>query len=263
VTLLVGILSTEGVVIATDRQVTHGTLGSATVAQAGSKVEIIGGQALYACAGPISVGQQIHSAIVGLQPRFGGQSCADAVQLIQEQVRAILNPAFETAKKAQTVMGQVALFDILSTGLLTAKFRDGIHVLDINQQGLCEILSIDKVPFVCQGSGKPNADPILRFLWNIYWSSQRPTLREAILAGYWTVKIAIELKSPMVGYTPDVFVLENAGKHGKHVRARKVDDNELAAHDEFILAVENSMRDVRRSLIDSEALPTPSPPTVA
>jgi hypothetical protein len=76
------------------------------------------------------------------------------------------------------------------------------------------------------------------------------------------VKIAIELKSPMVGFTPDVFVLEKSGKDGKHVRARKVEENELVQHDEFILAVENSMRDVRRKLIDVAIDSTPAPPTV-
>jgi hypothetical protein len=123
VTLLVGILSTEGVVIATDRQVTHGALGSVTVAQAGSKVEIIAGQALYASAGPISVGQQIHAAMQKRQPTFGGQTCAEAVPQAQADIRAILNPAFETANKAKAVMGQLALTDVLSSGFLAAKFK--------------------------------------------------------------------------------------------------------------------------------------------
>lgn len=262
-TLLVGILSTEGVVIATDKQVSHGALGNFTVGQPGSKAEIIGGQALYASSGPVSVGQQICSAMKGLQAQFGGINCADAVQMIQPAIRAILNPAFETANKAKAVMGgQMALMDVLSSGILAAKFKNGIHALDISPQGACEILSPDKVPFVCQGSGKQNADPILQFLWNIYWSSQGPSLREAILAGYWTVKIAIELKSPMVGFTPEVFVLEKAGKDGKHVKAKKIDENDLVQHDEFIMSVETAMRDVRRKLIDNSSDPTPSPPTV-
>jgi 20S proteasome alpha/beta subunit len=264
VTLLVGILSTDGVVIATDRQVTHGTMGQATVAQSATKAEIINGQALYASAGPMAVGQQICAAMKVMQGQFGGKICSASVQLIQPAIRAILDPAFDTAKKAGQIMGpQLALVDVITTGLLAAKFQDGIRLLDISQQGSCEVLSVDKVPFVCHGSGKQNADPILRFLWNIYWSKQAPTHREAILAAYWTVKIAIELKSPMVGYAPDVFVLEKTGKDGKHVKARKVDENELVSHDEFILAVENAMRGVRDRLADGAAPATPVPPTVA
>jgi hypothetical protein len=155
-----------------------------------------------------------------------------------------------------------ALADVLCSGVLAGKFKDGFHLFDISPQGLCEILSVDRVPFVCHGSGKQNADPILRFLWNIYWApTRRPSLREAILAGYWTVKIVIDLKSPGVGFTPDVFVLEKSGKDGKHARARKIEDAELAAHDEFILAVEGAMRDVRARLIDSMSAQAPVPPT--
>ena len=262
-TLLVGILTAEGVAIATDRQVSHGAMGQITVGQAGSKTEVVNGQALYASSGPISVGQQICAAVKSLQPRFASQTSAEAVQSLQPEIRKILDPTFETAKKAMAVMGQnAALADVLCSGLLAGKFKDGFHLFDISTQGLCETLSVDRVPFVCHGSGKQNADPILRFLWNIYWATTRqPTLREAILAGYWTVKIAIELKSPGVGFTPDVFVLEKAGKDGKHARARKVEDDELAPHDEFILAVENAMREVRNKLIDSAPALAPGPPT--
>jgi hypothetical protein len=81
------------------------------------------------------------------------------------------------------------------------------------------------------------------------------------LAGYWTVKIAIGLKSPLVGFEPEVFVLEKSGKEGKHVKARKIEDDELVPHDEFILAVENAMRDVRTRLVTPSAVATPPPPT--
>ena len=262
-TLLVGILSTEGVVIATDKQVTHGVMGNVTVAQSGSKVEILNGQALYASAGPIAVGQQICAAMQVLQPKFGAQGCAESVAEIQAHIRAILNPAFDTAKRAQQVMGQLALTDVLCSGFLAVKFKNGIHLFDISHQGACEIMSTERVPFVCQGSGKQNADPILAFLWSVYWSKQGPSLREAILAGYWTVKIAIGLKSPMVGFEPEVFVLEKSGKEGKHVKARKIEDDELVPHDEFILAVENSMRDVRSRLVTPPSVSTPEPPTIS
>lgn len=172
-----------------------------------------------------------------------------------------MDPAFVTAQKAVQAIGQAALADVLCSGLLAAKFQDGFHLFDIGTQGLCEILSHERVPFVCHGSGKQNADPILRFLWNIYWAQHSPSLREAILVGYWTVKIGIQLKSPGVGFDPEVFVLEKVGRDGKHARARQIQNEELAQHDEFIVAVEDAMRDVRKKILTGGEPSPPAPPT--
>ena len=201
-TLLVGILCDDGVVIAADQQVTQGGLAGLTVARACVKPTIIGGQAIYAFSGPVSVGQQITAQLNDLQRTFGGGTCAVLVPKLQAAIRAVLEPAFETAAKAQKVMGNPVLQDVLCSGLLAAKFSDGIRLLEISQQGACEVLTKDKVPFVCLGSGKGNADPIISFLWNIYWQEQAPTLQEATLAAYWTVRTAIELKTPLVGFPP-------------------------------------------------------------
>src|ERR1019366_2435757 len=139
------------------------------------------------------------------------------------------------AQKAKAVLGpQAAFMDVLCGGMLAGKFTEGIQLIDISHQGLCEILTTDRVPFACNGSGKQNADPILRFLWNTYWEKQHPTLREAVLAAYWTIKIVIDLKTTGVGYGPDVFVLQKSGRDGKHAKARQIAADELAEHDEFI-----------------------------
>jgi 20S proteasome alpha/beta subunit len=260
VTLLVGISCADGVVIASDRQATHGVAGMPpTVGQAIVKPQIILGQAIYACSGPVSIGQQIAAKATELQPQFGSMTCAAAVQKLQGKFREVLNPAFETAAQAAKVRGQqIAMQEVLSQGMLAAKFQDGIQLLDISAQGACEVMLADKLSFVCAGSGKSNADPILGFLWSVYWRKQRPTLREATLAAYWTVRIGIDLKTMMVGDGPDVFVLEKHGTGGKHVRAHQLDDARLAEHDEFISAVMEQMRGVRDRMLLGPVAPAPA-----
>jgi 20S proteasome alpha/beta subunit len=261
-TLLVGICCADGVVIAADQQATHGAVGQPpTIAQAIVKPQIIGGQAVYAFSGPVSVGQQIAAKITDLQPQFGGTKCAAMIPKIQAAIRDVLNPAFETAASAAKVMGQqLALQDVLCGSLLAAKFSDGIRLLDISPQGSCEILTPEKIACVCLGSGKPNGDPILRFLWNVYWKDQPPTLREATLAAYWTIQIAIELKTIMVGYETDVFVLEKHGAAGKHVRAHRLEADRLEEHNGFINAVRAQMRAVRDQMLLAPGTPEPPPP---
>jgi 20S proteasome alpha/beta subunit len=243
-TLLVGIHCDDGCVIAADQQATHGALGLATVGQAVTKTTIIADHSLYAFSGAVSMGQQFCTAMTDLHSQFKSKACNKLIPDIQAAIRKILTPAFDIANKTQPIVGQQGVHnDVVCTSLLGAHFQDGVHLLDISFNGTCEILSKQFVRFACHGSGKANADPILRFLWNVYWPKSYPTLQEAVLAAYWTVKIAIELKTPGVGFEPDVHVIEPTGR-GDKTHARQVLAAELEQHDGFIDAVKQAMQGV-------------------
>lgn len=172
--------------------------------------------------------------------------------------------AFEAANKAAPIIGiPAASQDALCSGLLAAKFQDGVQLVDISVQGGFEALTGQSVPFVCHGNGKANADPFLRYLWNVYWNDRPPTFKEAILAAYWTVKVAIELHTTGVGFGIEVFVLEKHGRDGKHVRAIQLGPQNLQEHDEFIDAAHMAMRSVRDRLSGGGNSDAPPPPTLA
>jgi hypothetical protein len=260
-TLLVGILCPDGVVIATDRQVTHGTMGITTVGQAGTKAAIIRkGQSIYASAGAVGLGQQMCAAIDTIDSKFHNHACIAELPNVLKATRSVIAPAFEIAAKAVQVLGPPATQqDAVCTGLLAGKFADGIKLIELNAQAGGEILlTLESVPFVCQGSGKGNADPFLRFLWDVYWSKNAPTLKEAVLAGYWTVKVVTQLRTSGVGCGVEVFTLRH---NGNSATAEKIADSALAEHDEFIAAVEEAMRGVRDQMMGRAAgSQTPSPP---
>jgi hypothetical protein len=248
-------------VIATDRQVTHGAMGNTTIGQAGTKAAIIRkGAALYASSGAVGIGQQICAGIDALDVKFHGRQCVAVVPDIQKEARAVIIPAFEVAQKSVAVIGHPATQqDAICTGLLAAKFSDGIKLVELSPQGGCEILTIQSVPFVCQGSGKGNADPFLRFLWDVYWSKgTAPSLKEAVLAGYWTVKVVTQLRTSGVGCGVEVYTLRDQGTAAV---AEKIPDSALGEHDEFIAAVEDAMRGVRDQMMGKVQAPgTPPPP---
>src|SRR5205807_2164236 len=140
-------------------------------------------------------------------------------------------PAMELATKAVHVIGHpAAQQDAICGGLLAGKFSDGIKLIELNPQGGAEILTLESVPFICQGSGKGNADPFLRFLWDVYWSKKPPSLKEAVLAGYWTVKMVTQLRSPGVGCGVEVFTLRN---ENNIARAEQIADSALDEHNDF------------------------------
>jgi hypothetical protein len=248
-------------VIATDRQVTHGAMGMPTIGQAGTKAAIIRkGQAIYASAGAIGLGQQICAGIDAIDVKFHNQLCVAAVAHIQKATRAVIAPAFEIAKMAVPVLGQAATQqDAICGGLFAAQFSDGIKLIELNAQGGSEILTLQSVPFICQGSGKGNADPFLRFLWDVYWSKKPPSLKEAVLAGYWTVKVVTQLRTYGVGCGVEVFTLMHKGNAAI---AEKIIDSALNEHDEFIAAVEEAMRGVRDLMVGNHAAAPATPPPV-
>jgi 20S proteasome alpha/beta subunit len=70
-TLLVGILCSDGAVIAADRQTTHGSLGRQTVGQTTVKVTPIKAKVLLASSGHRGLGQQFCHA---LEPNVDGSA---------------------------------------------------------------------------------------------------------------------------------------------------------------------------------------------
>jgi Proteasome subunit len=272
VTLLVGVLCSNGVVIAADRQATHGAMGQQTVGQAVTKVQVIHDEALYATSGHKGLGQQLCAIVEGKQPEFKNQGYDRNIVKLQEAFRPIIDAGFKTASHAAGVIGHnVAASDCMCGGLLAAGFKDGLKLIEITPQLAVEYMTND-LPFISMGSGKLSADPFLGFLRKVYWPIKLPTIQEGALAAYWTIQHAIDMKVSGVGFGVDVFIIEAVvkptGKPGKPpdttFKARKLDDAELAEHEGFMKAAEEALRGVREAMTAPPApqAPVETPPTL-
>src|SRR5260370_11432752 len=242
-TRLVGIVCDSGAVIAADRQASHGVFGNVTVGHQVSKINTIGDNLIFASSGPVGLGQQFASIVQGELPKFKNRNYAGLATLLQKKVREIIDPALQTAGHAARVIGQAAQSDVLCSSLLATEFRDGLQLIEISAQGGFECLT-PQLPYVCQGSGKQNADPFLAFIWSVYFNSSRPNISEAVLAAYWTVYVAIDLKSSGVGYAPDGSVLEKVAG-GQGYNARQLSPNELNETNHFITKAVNAFGSIR------------------
>jgi 20S proteasome alpha/beta subunit len=272
VTLLVGVLCSNGAVIAADRQATHGAMGQHTVGQSVTKVQVLHGEALYATSGHKGLGQQLCAIVDGKQPEFKNQAYDRTIVKLQESLRPIIDAGFKTATNAAGVIGHsVAASDCMCGGLLAAGFKDGLKLIEITPQLAVEYMTTD-LPFISMGSGKLSADPFLGFLRKVYWPMKLPTLPEGALAAYWTIQHAIDMKVFGVGFGVDVFVVElvtaPSSKPGKIpetiFKARKLDDAELAEHEGFMKAAEEALRGVRDAMTAAPApqAPAETPPTL-
>jgi 20S proteasome alpha/beta subunit len=246
VTLVVGIFCSDGIAIAADQQRTEGAMGSVTVGQPVTKVQVIGTNALFAASGHVGLGQQLGSVVERNKSKFRENPYHSLIREIQTGFRALVEPAFKTAGEAARVIGhQAAQMDVVCHSLLAAPFKDGMHLVEITPN--CQVESIGAaMPFICLGSGKNSADPFLGFLRKVYWPAKPPTLIDGALAAYWTVKHCIDMRVQGVGFEVDVFTLEHVT--GAQPRARQLANEELIEHNGFISGAEDAMRNVRTAM---------------
>jgi 20S proteasome alpha/beta subunit len=259
-TLLVGVLCTNGAVIAADRQAQHGNFAIQTVGQAATKIKPIADDMLYACSGPVGLGQQYAHILANEHVQLKNRTYHSATTLLQKKMREILDPAMVTAGHAAKIIGHgPAQADVLLGGLLAGIYKEGVTLTEISHQCGFEAMSTD-LPFICIGSGKQNADPFMRFIWEVYFSGgQQPNVSEGSLVAYWTVKTVIDAKTSGVGYEPDVFVLE---KVGKDFKSRQLSKQDMQAHDEFIGQACEAMRSIRDKMSGKSGAPGEDPPTL-
>ena len=244
-TLVVGIFCTDGIVVAADRQATHGALGQPTVAQPMTKVQVIGTDTLFAASGHVGLAQQLAEVIGRKRKDFDNQAYHGAIKHVQKDFRELIDPALNTAGLAARVYGQqVAMVPATCGCLLGAPFKKDLKLVEISPQASVELMTA-QMPFITLGSGKGTADSFLGFLRDVYWSDRQPKLREGTLAAYWTVKHAIDMKIQGVGFAVDVFELT---KPGTVPKARQLEDAELQEHDEFIKSAKDAMRSVGEAL---------------
>ena len=258
-TLIVGILCGEdGAVIAADRQASHAMFGVMTVGQPVTKIRIVGNKvALFASSGDMGFGQQLEGALFSDLNTFANAPYLRAIAQVQPHVRALLEPRINLAK-AISPLNPGAAQEAIATALLAARFKDGIRIVEMSPIGGFTYLT-HEMPFTCIGSGKQNADPLLGYLWSVYFKEgERPSLDDGILLAYWTVVIAINLKTFGVGFDPDVFVL---ARSGANYEASQVEQAQLQVHNDFIDASAAAIRKLREAQVE-ETQPQQPPPTL-
>lgn len=258
-TLLVGVLCTNGIVIAADKQATHGAMGMQTIGQSITKINLVGTDTLFASSGRQGLGQQLEGVVRTKHSSFHKNDYHPAIQEVQKGFRDILDPALVTAHLAARVYGpEVAMDDATCACLLATRFKDGLKLVEISNQASVEYLT-PELPFITLGSGKGTADPFLGFLRKVFWPSRSPSVVEAALAAYWTVKHAIDMKVRDVGFDVDVFTLE---PKGSAYEGAQLDEAHLKEHEDFRIAAEQRLASLRGELesVSAPGATAPSEP---
>ena len=252
-TVLVGILASDGAAIAADRQVTVGHVGLPM-----TKIAPIGGDSLVASSGSLALGQKIRMVFETHHAEFRAHPYCDHLPALEQAIRVVVTPALQMAEKTRYVIPG-AESNALACSLACIPFADGLRLCHVDYDGSIYCLN-ENLPYVTAGSGKINADPFIRFIWDVFWPEpgHLPLLREAIFAAYWTVQMNIEYQSTGVGIGVDVWTLER-GADGSHVAAA-TDWERLEPSGMFIETMKQTMRAQRDRTFGNTGIPAEAPP---
>ena len=219
-TLLVGILCKDGVVVAADRQVSEANIGMPT-----RKIDILGSNSVFAASGDVSVGQRVRAVLSEWEGKADAKYTEAISTLSPKIAKEALLPSYQVAQ----AIGMPFENYPACISLFASVFKDGVHVACIDPSANFRELEKHS-PFCCLGSGNASGLSFLTFIWSVFFADTSPSLSEGVFAAYWTVQVAIELQSLYVGLGVDVCVLPSENNKN----AEMVSESELRENDELI-----------------------------
>jgi hypothetical protein len=257
-TLIVGILCRDGVVVAADSAATYGALGQPTISQPTKKIDIVDGSVIIACSGAIGLAQRFGNEITQLwrSSAFAGGNAVTAGVKIGERLKAHIAPEMNVAQFARNVVGTSAVQQATCLSIVAMPLTKNPSLIQFSEIGSPEVATVD-LPFVSIGVGQTTADPFLAFLRALFWPSpkQPPLLADGIFAALWTLKHAIAHTPGGIAAPIDIAVLEP--QSSKWV-ARMLSNEERQEHEQNIAGAEEALR--RYKEFGAGEKPVPPPP---
>ncbi|MCD6418396.1 hypothetical protein J7M00_06400 [bacterium] len=259
-TLIVGILCTDGVVMAADGAATLGYLGKSTIRQKHKKLKIIGNNAVLGVSGPVGLGQRFYSSI---SQNWGSIKSLKQPEKVMTEIRLLLWKEIESeiqiARFMVQTLQQGGPFSSAITGsILGCSLAGKPYIFSFNEQGAPEMLPEDLM-FVSIGSGQDIADTFLAFLKELFWKTSKPNLNEGVFAALWTLKHAIETNPGGVDYPIQIITISDRSGVWE---AREWREEEYQEQEQHIDEIKRMLREYRSSFINSKsALKPPDVPT--
>lgn len=248
-TVLIGVLSSGGVVLGADGSVTLGASDGqqvhAVVEQPGNKLAIIDDQIAVACTGGMGLSQWFVEIVRDVWRSCAGKTLGPFDVAAQIRTRALQK--FQTASMELPLqLGALMAFPLGGTPYL-AEFAYGTLIP--------EFKTLESVWYGSMGSGQLIADPFLGFLRGVFWRDGAPSLASAKFACIWALSHAIEVNPGGINDPVKIAVVKgNAGRRS----AVLLQDAELQEHRQHIEEMKEAMR--RAHLTPAGVAAATSPP---
>ena len=247
-TILVGVLCQDGVVIGTDGSATFVYGRHPTIEQPTQKIDIIDGRVIVVGSGEIGLGQRF-TAIT--EQVFKDPNFLKLVPLgmVTDLCHRALNNFGHTFVQPNAV----------PFGALLGFFSNGQPQLcEFQYQSMRPEMKTERLWYVSMGSGQMIADPFLGLIRQVFWESGPPTRQEAIFAVMWTLRHAIICNPGGINEPIQIAVLSR--DKGGQPQARLLDENELQEHRESVSEAIKHLRGYRDQLRGEQAEQIPEIP---
>jgi 20S proteasome alpha/beta subunit len=284
-TLLVGILCQDGVVMGADSTATLGTgVNDHTARQLCTKLDIISQTVVVGTSGPVGLGQRYVAEVEELYKvasreaekhpilaplggvRLGRLKPHRAMTAIRQAIAMHLTLESQIAGQLARAIQNDAINGTMCAMLVAMPIDTGehaatkkVHLFQFDRYGAPEEAT-EKLPLVALGSGQRAADPFLSYLRSILWKDRVPTVAEARFVAQWTLQYVIDTDPGGVG-GPIQLITVQPKADGTGTVATS-DDTE--AGEEAIAAIKQQIADFVGSIREDksgapEAPPVPPP----
>jgi len=219
-TIIIGLLCQDGVVIGSDSSATFASGNTRTIEQQIKKVCIIDEHLIVAGTGQVGLGQRFQ-AVVENYWRAGSFRNKSDIDAVKE-------------------LSGLGIKDFVSTHVKTGQYGALFAFAANGSFGLCEfalndfqpeLKTADSLWYVSMGSGQVITDPFLGLMRKVFWKDKPPRISEGIFAVYWALEHTIELNPGGINGPIQIGILSRASKGFK---ARLLEEDELSEHSENI-----------------------------
>ena len=245
-TLVVGILCTDGVVIGTDSAATQVENQRVTIEQPNrEKIHIIDNKAIVAGTGSSGLGQRFeHEA----RKCFGDNSFRgkEAIEVGGMLSRVAINN-FQSTYLNQFNYG----------ALLAFPCKDEPALIEFDVGNFQPELKTKSSWYVSMGAGKPVADPLLGFMRRVFWGDSPPSRQEGVFAVAMVLTLGCEMAPQGVSKPIQIAILARNDK-GK-LFAERIGSEKQQEHLENVNSAIEYFRNYNRVLLGQDDTPSDLP----
>jgi 20S proteasome alpha/beta subunit len=239
-TLIIGTLCSDGIVMGADGAATLGEMGQTTIRQPIKKLDIIESAIVTGISGHVGLGQIIKGEIESLWKNqdLKGKKPYEAMIILRDKIRRHLLNELSVAENVRGALGASAILSAIAYTLIAIPIKKEFCLFQFNQQGSVEQATKD-LPFVAIGSGQKIADPFLAFLRRIFWEESLPNVRQGILATLWTLEHAILTAPGGISDPTQIVILK---KDGSEFIASEISKDDFNEARDAIASAEETLR---------------------
>ncbi len=251
-TVIVGVLCRDGVVIGTDSSATFSNSGAQTIEQPTRKLEIVQDKLLVCCTGSVGLGQRFIYQVNSLYEK-------KALTKLPVEIGRIVSQAAiqDFAETHAQILGRPRPNTVELGALLAGVHNSRPYLIEFETLTLQpEEKRADQLWFVSIGSGQTIADPFLGFLRRALCNAGPPSIATGRLLTAWTLDHVCDTNPGGVKEPWHIGVIERSGTDW---RARMLNEAELLEHKQMVLAIEAEIAGAPERILSVAAPQIPNP----